>query len=67
MSSLHVGICFANWDNEVNVKVVNDIDNQAEQNNKTCVFKVCELDIHCSKFYSPPDFRSLRRRRLESQ
>ena len=65
VSSLHVGICFSNWDNEINIKMVNDVDNQTKHNDETSVFKVSKLDIHCSKFNSPSDFGIVRRWRLE--
>lgn len=67
VSSLHVGICFSNWDNEINIKMVNDIDNQTKHNDETSVFKVSKLDIHCSKFNSPSDLGIVRRWRLESK
>ena len=67
ISSFCIGICFSNWDNEINIKMVNDIDNQTEHNNETSVFKVSKLDIHCSKFNSPSDLGILGRWRLESE
>ena len=67
VSSLHVGICFRNWDNEINIEMVNDVDNQSKHNNKASVFKVSKLDIHCSKFNSPSDLGIVRRWRLESE
>ena len=59
VSSFHVLVRHGDWNDEINVEMVNDVCDQTEENYKAGVFEIGKLDVHCSKFNSPPDIRIL--------
>jgi len=65
--SLHVLISKGDWDNEINVIVVDNIDNQANGYYEASIFEVCELNIQGTELNSPSNLWLLRRWRFESQ
>jgi hypothetical protein len=67
VGSLHVLIGKADWDNEVDVEVVHNIDHQSQQHNQTRVLEVSKLDVHGPELHSPPDLGVVGGRRLEPE
>lgn len=55
MREIHVFVNLANRHDEVDVKVIDNVDNEAEGNDETGVLKVCELNVHRAEFNSPSD------------
>jgi len=53
VGSLHVFIGEGDWDDEVNIIVVDNVDNQADGYDEASVFKVCKLNVHCTELNSP--------------
>lgn len=67
MGSLHVLISKGDWDDEVNIIVVDNIDNQANGYYEASIFEVCELNIQGTELNSPSNLWLLTRWRFESQ
>ena len=40
MSALHIDVCFTDWEDEVNVKVVDHVGDQPHEDDETGIFKV---------------------------
>jgi hypothetical protein len=55
MSSFHIFIRESDGHNEIDVKLVDHVCDQAQGHDEASIFKICQLYIHRSKFYSPPD------------
>lgn len=67
MSSFHVVVSHGDRKNKVHVEVINNICYKPKSHDQASVFKVSQLDIHSSEFYSPSDVRVLRRWWLEPE
>jgi hypothetical protein len=67
MGSIHIFINQANRHYEIKVKVIDDVSDLSKQNYKSCVFKVSDLNVHGSEFYSPPNIAGQGWRRFESE
>lgn len=67
MRSLHVFIDLADGHDEVDIKMVDHVDDEAQGNDEARVLEVCELDVHCAELDAPPDIRILRWWWLESE
>jgi hypothetical protein len=67
MSSFHIIVSHGDRKNKVHVEVINNICNKPKSHDQAGVFKVSQLDVHGSEFYSPSDVGVLRRWWLEPE
>ena len=59
--SFHIGVRIRNRQNEIDIKVVDNIGDKPKQNNEASVFKIGKLNVQGSELNPPSDFRRLRR------
>lgn len=55
MRSLHILVDQGNRKDVVQVEGVDNVSNHTNAYGQRCVLKICQLDIHRSKFYAPAD------------
>jgi len=55
VSSVHVLVDHGHRHDEVDVKMVDDVDEQAKGDDETRVFEVCQLNVHGSELNAPSD------------
>jgi hypothetical protein len=53
MRSVHVFVYQSNWHNKVDIKIIDDVNQQAKKYDECCILVVSELNIHGPKFNSP--------------
>lgn len=53
MRPVHVIIDHAYGQDEVDVKVIDEVDDEAQSHDEACVLEVGQLDVHCSEFNTP--------------
>ena len=66
MSSLEVLVDVRDRENEVHVKVVDDVDGHDQEDGHGCVLEVGELEVGSPELNSPADIGASRWWRLES-
>ena len=67
MRSLHILVDQGNRKDVVQVEGVDNVSNHTNAYGQRCVLKICQLDIHRSKFYAPADVWILCRWIFESK
>ena len=67
VSSFHVDVGHGDWNDKVDIKVVDHICNETHEDDEASVLEVSDLNIHSSEFNSPPYVRFLVWWWLESQ